>query len=172
MQSRRDVQRQKSRISVKRLLTRTALVLVLLALVGWGTYYVANQPMKSAKAQAISLAKKYTTLKSPGRFYVYNREQTYYTVSGKNAKNQSILVIIAQKGGHVQVVKQKNGLTRQEAIAKVQSAHQVKKVIKAAPGIFNDHVVWEVTYRNAKGALCYDLINFKTGKTVQQINNL
>lgn len=40
------------------------------------------------------------------------------------------------------------------------------------PGIFNDKVVWEVTYLNSKGNLCYDLINFKTGSYVQQINNL
>ncbi len=172
MQSRRDVQRQKSRVSVKKITLRSLIVLLLLILIGWGSFTLANQPVRNARKQAITLAKKYTSFKSPGRFYVYNREQTYYTISGKNAKNQQILVIVPQKGGNLRVVKQASGLTRQEAIAQVKATNSVKRVLKAAPGIFNDRVVWEVTYKNAKGNLCYELINFKTGKAVQRINNL
>ena len=77
-----------------------------------------------------------------------------------------------QKNGSVRIVKQSKGLTKQQALAQVKSNEHPKKVLKAVPGIFNDKVVWEVTYLNQKGNLCYDLINFKTGSFVQQINNL
>ena len=53
-----------------------------------------------------------------------------------------------------------------------KSNRNPREILKVAPGVFNDKAVWEVTYRNQKGNLCYDLINFKTGQYVQNINNL
>ncbi|MBM6754654.1 DUF5590 domain-containing protein [Lactobacillus alvi] len=172
MQSRRDVQRQRSRISGKKLVVRTLMFLLVVILVTWGTFALATQPMRSAQHQAIRLAKRYAGLKTTNGFYTYNRDHTYYTVSGENRQGQAVLVIVPQKGGKLRVVKQSNGLTKQEAIAKVRSENKVKKVLRAAPGVFNDHVVWEVSYRNANGSLCYDLLNFTSGKYVQRINNL
>ena len=81
-------------------------------------------------------------------------------------------MVVSQHGGNVRVLKQSSGLTAQQVIQQVRQDHHPQKVLKAAPGVFNDKVVWEVTYRNQKGQLCYDLINFKTGKVVQTINNL
>ena len=172
MQSRRDVQRQKSRVSGKKLVVRTLMFLLVAMLVLWGTFALATQPMRSAQHQAIHLAKKYAGLKTANGFYTYNRDHTYYTVSGKDRQGKAILVIVPQKGGNLRVVKQASGLTKQEAVAKVRSENNIKKVLRVAPGISNDRVVWEVSYRNAKGSLCYDLLNFKSGKYVQRINNL
>ncbi len=141
-------------------------------LVGWSIYAVGNHPKAEAERQATTIAKRYANLKTRTDFYIYNRENTYYTVAGKNNKGQRILVIVPQKNGSVRVVKQSTGLTEQQALAQVKSNEHPKRVLKAVPGIFNDKVVWEVTYLNSKGNLCYDLINFKTGSYVQQINNL
>lgn len=141
-------------------------------MVGWSIYAVGNHPKAEAERQATTIAKRYANLKTRTDFYIYNRENTYYTVAGKNNKGQRILVIVPQKNGSVRVVKQSTGLTEQQALAQVKSNEHPKRVLKAVPGIFNDKVVWEVTYLNSKGNLCYDLINFKTGSYVQQINNL
>ena len=135
-------------------------------------YAVGNHPKAEAERQATTIAKRYANLKTRTDFYIYNRENTYYTVAGKNNKGQRILVIVPQKNGSVRVVKQSTGLTEQQALAQVKSNEHPKRVLKAVPGIFNEKVVWEVTYLNSKGNLCYDLINFKTGSYVQQINNL
>ena len=141
-------------------------------MVGWSIYAVGNHPKAEAERQATTIAKRYANLKTRTDFYIYNRENTYYTVAGKNNKGQRILVIVPQKNGSVRVVKQSTGLTEQQALAQVKSNEHPKRVLKAVPGIFNDKVVWEVTYLNSKGNLCYDLLNFKTGSYVQQINNL
>ena len=172
MQSRRDVQRQKSRVSGKQVLIRSLMTVLVLILVAWGSFAIATQPKTRAQRQAVSLAKKYADLRSFDHFYVYNRDHTYYTVSGQNRQHQPILVIVPQTGGKLRVVKQASGLTSQQAVAKVRADRAVKRVLKVAPGIFNDRVVWEVTYKNAQGALCYDLLSFKTGHYVQRINNL
>lgn len=172
MQSRREVQRERSRGTSKRMIRDLLILIILIFLVGWSIYAVGNHPKAEAERQATTIAKRYANLKTRTGFYIYNRENTYYTVAGKNNKGQRILVIVPQKNGSVRVVKQSTGLTEQQALAQVKSNEHPKRVLKAVPGIFNDKVVWEVTYLNSKGNLCYDLINFKTGNYVQQINNL
>ena len=172
MQSRREVQRDRSRGTSKRMIRDLLILIILIFLVGWSIYAVGNHPKAEAERQATTIAKRYANLKTRTDFYIYNRENTYYTVAGKNNKGQRILVIVPQKNGSVRVVKQSTGLTEQQALAQVKSNEHPKRVLKAVPGIFNDKVVWEVTYLNSKGNLCYDLINFKTGSYVQQINNL
>lgn len=172
MQSRREVQRERSRGTSKRMIRDLLILIILIFLVGWSIYAVGNHPKAEAERQATTIAKRYANLKTRTDFYIYNRENTYYTVAGKNNKGQRILVIAPQKNGSVRVVKQSTGLTEQQALAQVKSNEHPKRVLKAVPGIFNDKVVWEVTYLNSKGNLCYDLINFKTGSYVQQINNL
>lgn len=172
MQSRREVQRERSRGTSKRMIRDLLILIILIFLVGWSIYAVGKHPKAEAERQATTIAKRYANLKTRTDFYIYNRENTYYTVAGKNNKGQRILVIVPQKNGSVRVVKQSTGLTEQQALAQVKSNEHPKRVLKAVPGIFNDKVVWEVTYLNSKGNLCYDLINFKTGSYVQQINNL
>lgn len=172
MQSRREVQRERSRGTSKRMIRDLLILIILIFLVGWSIYAVGNHPKAEAERQATTIAKRYANLKTRTGFYIYNRENTYYTVAGKNNKGQRILVIVPQKNGSVRVVKQSTGLTEQQALAQVKSSEHPKRVLKTVPGIFNDKVVWEVTYLNNKGNLCYDLINFKTGSYVQQINNL
>lgn len=172
MQSRREVQRERSRGTSKRMIRDLLILIILIFLVGWSIYAVGNHPKAEAERQATTIAKRYANLKTRTDFYIYNRKNTYYTVAGKNNKGQRILVIVPQKNGSVRVVKQSTGLTEQQALAQVKSNEHPKRVLKAVPGIFNDKVVWEVTYLNSKGNLCYDLINFKTGSYVQQINNL
>lgn len=172
MQSRREVQQAQSRGSVLRRIRNTLLVILLILLVGWLAYAVSNQPRSAAKRQATQMAEKYAHLQDPKKFYIYNRESTFYTVTGKNRQGQAILVIVPQKGGHLRVLKQRDGLTAQRVRAMTKAKRHPAKIMKVALGVFNDKPVWEVTYRNRKGQLCYDLINFKSGKYVQEINNL
>ena len=172
MQSRREVQQAQSRGSAIKRLRNILLVILRVLLVGWITYAVSNQPRHAAKRQATQMAEKYAHLQDPDRLYIFNRESTFYTVSGKNQQGQPILVIVPQKGGNIRVVKQNSGLTAQQVRKMTQQNRHPAEIMKVAPGVFNDKTVWEVTYRNKKGQLCYDLINFKTGKYVQEINNL
>lgn len=172
MQSRRDVQRKQNRMNGLRVFKRVLLTLLAILLILWISYLIANHPRSAARRQAISMAEKYGHLSSPNSFYVFNREKTYYTVGGKNRQGKQILVIIPQKGGNISIIKQSSGITNQQAINLVKTKNNPRKILRTAPGIFNNKVVWEVTYINKKGSLCYDLINFKTGKFVQQIDNL
>lgn len=172
MQSRREVQREQSRGSSLRTIRNIIIAILVIILVGWSIYAVANQPRVAARRQTVSMAEKYAHLQDPGRFYIYNRESTYYSIAGRNQNNQRILVIVPQHGGNIRVVKQHSGVTEAQVRTMTKNNRKPKQILKVVPGVFNDKVVWEVTYLNKKGSLCYDLVNFKTGRYVQQINNL
>lgn len=172
MQSRREVQRRQSHGSQVRFWRNVILIIVILILAFFAVYGIANHPRAVAKSQAIKLAKQYGGLKSTSGFYIYNRDETYYSVSGKNSKGQNILVIVPQKGGSLRVEKMASGLSATAVRQMTQQNKHPKRILKVAPGVFNNRVVWEVTYRNRQGQLCYDLISFKTGKYISQINNI
>ena len=172
MQSRREVQQAQSRGSFRKRVRNVLLAILVILLVGWVTYAVSNQPRAAARRQAIQLAKKYGHLQDPQKFYIYNRENTFYTVAGKNRQGQAILVIVPQKDGDLRVLKQADGLSAQQVRTMTRQRRHPSAILKVAPGVFNNKAVWEVTYRNSKGRLCYDLINFRTGQYVQEINNL
>lgn len=148
------------------------LILIIVVVAVIATYGIANHPRAVAKAEAVRLAKRYGGLTSTNAFYIYNRDQTYYSVSGKNAKGQGVLVIVPQKGGNLRVEKTNSGLSAADVRTKTRQNKHPSRILKVAPGVFNNHVVWEVTYRNHQGQLCYDLINFKTGKYISQIKNI
>lgn len=172
MQSRRDVQRKQDHSRAVHTLRWTLITILILILVMWSSLAIANHPKRAAQRQATQIARRYGHLTSTNNFYIFNREKTYYTVAGKNNHGQQTLVVVPQSGGDVHVVKQSKGITATDAINKVKSDKHPRKVMKAAPGFFNDHLVWEVTYVNKRGSMCYDLINFKNGNYVQQIDNL
>ena len=172
MQSRREIQRENKHHSAGKTIKRILYILLAVIMIALVGYFFANQPRANARRQTVNIAKRYAHLHAPGQFYIYNRENTYYTISGRHSQNQPILVIVPQHGGDVRVLKQSAGLTAQQVEQMTQQKRSPEKILKVAPGVFNDKVVWEVTYRNHKNQLCYDLINFKTGKYVQEINNL
>lgn len=148
----------------------SAIVIVIIATL-WGVHH-ATSPITKAKRQAVQIAVKYAGLKDTSDVYWSNLNATYYTVSGTNKQKQAVYIIVPQKGGHVRVLQQAKGLTRNEALSQIWSKKRPKKVLSAALSVFNNHPAWVVSYTNQKGQLCYETLNFKSGKVLQSIENI
>ncbi|AUJ31837.1 MAG: DUF5590 domain-containing protein [Liquorilactobacillus nagelii] len=155
------------------LIRTIAWALLVLVVVGAGIiYWQAAAPLTDAKKSAVAMAEKYGKLKSTSAFYWYNRQQTYYTVAGKNQANQSVYVMVAQKGGHINIYQQSSGITSQQAQQTVKSSQHPRKIVKTAFGKWKKQAVWEVTYVNKNGRMCYTLLSFKNGSLVKTIQNI
>lgn len=159
------------RLGNRILLTVLGIVVVLLLLIFGGIHH-ATSPITKAKAQSVKIAKQYAGLKTDNGFYWTNLDQTYYTVAGKNNQNQSVYIIVPQKGGHVVALQQSNGMSRDQALSQVWSKQHPKKVLSAALSVFNGNPAWVISYMNQKGQLCYETLSFKTGKVLQSIENI
>ncbi|MCP0887710.1 DUF5590 domain-containing protein [Ligilactobacillus sp. WILCCON 0076] len=162
---------KKARFSWKQLII--VLCIILVGYGCWYSYHKAQEPLVAAKKEAYTLADKYANLKTHTAFYWYNREKTYYTVAGKNNKNEAVYVIVSKKGDKINIYSQSKGITAKKAKQYVQSNEKPKKILKVALGMkTKKQPVWEITYLNKKGELCYDLISFKSGKVIKSIQNI
>lgn len=169
MQRMRQVKRKNTRT---RKLISIAILVVLVCGGGLIVYWQAGAPKRAAQANAVSFARKYAGLKNETNFYLFNRKATYFTVAGTNTKGQQVYVIIAKKGGRTVVLNQSAGISEQRASSLVKSQEKSSRVLKTNLGIWQKKPVWEVTYLNRSGKLCYTLFAFKNGKTVKEIQNL
>ncbi|MTV81137.1 DUF5590 domain-containing protein [Secundilactobacillus folii] len=159
------------RLSNRIIWTVLGVILVLIIATVWGVHH-ATAPVNQAKTQSISIAKKYAGLKTSNGFYWTNLNATYYTVAGTNQQNKAVYIIVPQKGGHVRVLNQSSGMTRNQALSQVWTKHKPQKVLSAALSVFNNRPAWIISYMNQKGQLCYETLSFKSGKVLQSIENI
>ena len=134
-------------------------------------YVRSTRPMRQAKEEATTIAKKYAKLETVDRFYWFNRQDTYFSLLGKNDKDQAIAVIIPETGEKVTILDQKEGLSEDEIRELAFQEYQPDKILKVELGLEDQKPVWEVTLRR-EGALSYILLDFKDGKEVKVIQDI
>ena len=93
-------------------------------------------------------------------------------MAGTNDKKQKIYAIVAQNGKKINVYRQNEGISEASAKKITQQTGNVKKITHTALGMHKNKPVWEISYLNSYGNLCYDLLDFKTGKIVKTIQNI
>lgn len=146
-----------------------ALVFILI----WGFYMIAQMPYREAKHEATQMAEKYAKIENVDNFYIYNRDNTYYTVEGENNNNQKIYVTIPKKGNKIFIYDKNKGISLNDAQKIVENKFTPKKIIKTVFGMKDGKTpIWEVAYKNKQGNLCYAQVEFKNGKILQNISNL
>lgn len=148
----------------------TFLLIILVA--GTMIFIRSNRPMQQAKREAVQMAEKYADLETVDQFYWFNREQTYFTVVGKNKSQEEIIVIIPKSGDKVRVLAQKDGLTEVQAEETVKTNDLDVTIEKANLGIYRDQTAWEITAKDDQGAIYYYLLNFNDGKIIKVIKKI
>lgn len=129
-------------------------------------------PLKQAKAETISLAEQKADLTQPADFYWYNGNDTYFTVTGKNAEAEEIIVIIKQDDGSMQTLKKKETFSKGDAIAKVRELEDPVHILEARIGIHNDLAIWEISFRQENGRIGYTMLSLMDGEWVRTTKNI
>lgn len=145
--------------------------LVMLLLIGSGLFYAsANQPRAVAQDRVTALAKSKAKLTRVSNFFVYHQDQTYYAVAGVDQHGKQVLVLVPDHRNQVTVIDQATGINGRQAIHAVQDRQRIDRVLHTALGKYHHRIVWEVAYLDRHADVNYALVDFKTGKLVQQIN--
>ncbi len=126
-------------------------------------YLKATKTYRHARNEAIQIATQYGKLDQVDDFYWFNRNKTYFSVGGKDAKGDEKYVIIAQKGGKVQVVNQKDGYNEDEIRQVFAKVHPNQTILKATLGLYKKHIVWEIVSKQNQ----YYLFDFKSGQAIE-----
>ncbi|MCV3763554.1 hypothetical protein OF389_11585 [Companilactobacillus farciminis] len=156
--------------STKVLLT---ISLIALAIVSALTYVnLAAAPHSSAQSQANNIAKEKAGIVQPDYFGNYTREKQYYAVGGLTKGQKYRYIIINAKSGKTKIFNKSNAPVRQTIIDGVAQRYGAKKILHINLGLYKEKPTWEVTFQKSNGKIGYNLVDFKTGKSVQIINNI
>ncbi len=146
---------------------------LLIIIVGATMIFIrSNRPMQQAKKEAVQMAEKYADLKTVDQFYWFNREKTYFTVTGENNTGEAIIAIVPKSGEKVRVLNQKDGLTEQQVEKLFESDHPKLIFEKANLGIYQDQTAWEITAKDEQGEIHYYLLAFKDGEEIKVIKKI
>ncbi|WP_119326279.1 hypothetical protein [Companilactobacillus musae] len=156
--------------STKILLT---ISLIALAIVSALTYLnLSFEPYASAKSQANDIAKEKAGIVEPDYFGNYTRQKQYYAVGGLTKGQKYRYIIIDAKSGKTDTFNKNSAPVRQSIVNGVVDRYNAKKILHINLGLYKDKPTWEVTFQKKNGSIGYNLVDFKTGKSVQIINNI
>ena len=156
--------------STKILLT---ISLIALAIVSALTYLnLSFAPYSSAKSQANDIAKEKAGIVQPDYFGNYTREKQYYSVGGLTKGEKYRYIIINAKSGKTKIFNKNNAPVRQTVINGVVDRYNAKKILHINLGLYKNKPTWEVTFQKKNGSIGYNLVDFRTGKSIQIINNI
>ncbi|WP_226642276.1 DUF5590 domain-containing protein [Mesobacillus subterraneus] len=139
-------------------------------------YLNAVEPVKAAEEEAVKIASKETNLTDFTNFSLYSGEETYYVMTGKNAKQEPVYVWINEKNREIITRNAKNGITKKEALNKLYQEKNPNEIIEVRLGMARiqktDRPAWEIFYRNNSDTINYYYVDFDTGEKLRAIDNL
>jgi len=135
-------------------------------------YLSALDPVKAAETKAVSRAQEEISLKEVEDFHIYNGIETVNVIEGKSKNGDQIIVWMPEKSKEIFVRKAKNGLTKEEAIQKLQQEKSPKKIISVRLGMEKNIPLWEIYYRSNNNLINYYYVHFDTGEWLKKIENL
>jgi uncharacterized protein YpmB len=147
-------------------------VVIIIITIGTTIYLNAIQPFKSAEEKAIELAMAETPLKVVDDFNIYNGEETYYVLQGKNGDGTNLIVWVPEEKGKLMVKKASDGITKKDAIDTVSAEIASDTIITVKLGMEKGIPLWEVHSRTKGNLLNYYSIEFETGEWLKKIENL
>ncbi|USS86670.1 DUF5590 domain-containing protein [Fructilactobacillus cliffordii] len=162
---------RKRRILIRRWLSWIVGILLALVVAFVVVVYIAKLPQKHTLKTATQLAEQHAQIHDVQRTYKADvGKQPYYTVVGQNSSNKPAYAVVSGDWKHIQVMKQKDGITAEEASAIAQQHVKGDSEVTNAGLLINKKKpTWAVTIQKGN-QIHYVLINFKSGKLIKKIN--
>ena len=157
---------------VKKWFLIISFVVIIIITIGTIIYLNAIQPLKSAEEKAIEIAMAETPLTVVDEFNIYNGEETYYVLQGKNGDGTKLIVWVSEEKGKLMVKKASDGITKKQAIDTVSAEIATDSIITVKLGMEKGIPLWEVHSRTKGHLLNYYSVEFETGEWLKKIENL
>lgn len=119
-------------------------------------------PFQSGQAHALKIARKHVELKGETYITLYNGKESYYSVRGKNAMGEELVVFVPETSSDLFVYELDEGKTEAEARILAQAAG-ADSIDKVTLGYAEHQPIWEV-----KSGTAYYLISFETGELLKK----
>lgn len=129
-------------------------------------------PYNQAQAETLDLAERRADLVEANEFYWFNGAETYFTITGQDSEGNSIIVIVKQDTGEIEVLQEDETISKQTAINTTHQQEEPEEILEARIGIDKDEPVWEVTFRQENGRMGYTYISLTSGEWIRTIKNI
>ncbi|WP_125763879.1 cell wall elongation regulator TseB-like domain-containing protein [Companilactobacillus hulinensis] len=150
-----------------------AISIVALVIVSALTFVsLSASPNSSAKSQANDIAKEKAGIVQDDYFGNFTRKKQYYSVGGLTKNNKYRYVIIDAKSGKTKTVDLNDAPVRKNVVQGVADRYSATKILHINLGMYKGKPTWEVAFKNKKGMIGYNLVDFRSGKSIQIINNI
>ena len=160
-------------MKVKKWIISIILILIITAAgISIKVYLTAMEPVKAAESKAVSIAKKEIDLRKVHNFSIYNGLEQINVIEGENKQGEQIVVWIPEKSKKVFFEKANNGLSKEQAIQKLNDEINPKEIISVRLGMEKNTPLWEIYYRSNNNLINYYYIHFTTGEWLKKIENL
>lgn len=122
-------------------------------------------PYAQAYQEAETLAMSYAGIQKVTDFSIFNAEESYYSLLGKDQEGQDLAMLVpTENEGTIQIYNLANGISSQEAQA-IARREVSKPVLKVTFGYQAGQALWEVAMQDAT----YFLIDFETGAIIRRM---
>ncbi|MCQ6265997.1 DUF5590 domain-containing protein [Fictibacillus sp. WQ 8-8] len=118
---------------------------------------------EAGQSKAEEIAKDQYGLSRIDSVEYYHGNQAYETVQGTSAKNGKVYVLVGPKN-KTKLVKQIDGLTKNQMKAFVDRNLNPKKWVNLRLGMEHDQVLWEAVYLDEKGRYTFYYGYFENGE--------
>ncbi|WP_147533759.1 DUF5590 domain-containing protein [Bacillus marasmi] len=135
-------------------------------------YLHSVKPLGNAEEKAIAAAKKEVKLNKIDDVQIFNGNETYYILRGKDNKKQDVIVWVSEKNNQVIVRKAKEGITQQQAVNKLLQEKDPKEIISVKLAMIKKRQCWEIYYISRNNLINYYYVDFETGEWLRKIENM
>lgn len=145
----------------------------MLVVIGITLFQIALNPARKIENKYETLAQKQGLIE-PSNFFSSKRKNVYYSVIGKNKKNQQIAVLMKanDKKAKPIVLKMSAGLAYKDVIKLVKQRYQTQKIYSAGLAMYDGVPVWDISFLDNRHNLSFVTIQFSNGKQLKLIQNL
>ncbi|AMB99720.1 hypothetical protein AWM75_06855 [Aerococcus urinaehominis] len=158
---------------MKRKLTWAAIIILMVYIVATSHIFFSSQTsLVRAEQEAIAVAKNEAKLARLDEFYLYTKEQPYYTLIGANDQGELIYFAYLPQEKSSKQAKADQFITEDDAMAIAQNDLGQVKLLTARLGLENERFIWEVSFEDEQGQLGYHYIRADNGQWYETINNL
>ncbi|MGM0751228.1 MAG: DUF5590 domain-containing protein [Bacillota bacterium] len=135
-------------------------------------YQVSRNPLNNQAEKALDRVKTETAIVDVESTSFYNGSKSYVVVTGKDDQNEKLVAWVPNKKGEIIEKKWADGISKEEAINKLNDEKQPKELLSVRLGYESVGPVWEITYLDQQDNLNYFYLLFSTGEWWRKIENL
>lgn len=134
-------------------------------------FFGAGSSSRNNDRQMASLARQQTPITNIDAYYHLDRGVSSYALKGESPKGKTYYFVYLPHSKKAYVYPARKG-TSQAQIRRQFSQSGAGKISAINLGWYKGQAAWEVSYQKNNGTLGYVLYDFKSGKMLNQVDNL